>query len=174
MRQRGFEQAKKSDIFQHKRILTDLWRGAKSSGAAGRPFAPDAMTSLTAWGQGDTILEKRERLRNAGQELASIVPEQDTLILVDEAALGSQIAPRRRLLPFPEHHGEYWGPPADDAAAVAELERLRRDGASHVAIAWPAFWWLDYYAGFNSHLRSRYPCILENERLVVFDLRPGR
>jgi hypothetical protein len=51
------------------------------------------------------------------------------------------------------------------------LERQRRAGAAFLVIAWPAFWWLEYYKGFTRRLRSRFPCILENERVVAFDLR---
>jgi hypothetical protein len=32
-------------------------------------------------------------------------------------------------------------------------------------------WWLDYYKGFNQYLRSNFFCMLDNERLVAFDLR---
>jgi hypothetical protein len=43
-----------------------------------------------------------------------------------------------------------------------------------MAFAWPAFWWLDHYAGLERHMRSNFPRLFENERLVVFDLRPSR
>ena len=29
----------------------------------------------------------------------------------------------------------------------------------------------DHYAGLDRHLRSQFPCLLENERVIVFDLR---
>jgi hypothetical protein len=77
----------------------------------------------------------------------------------------------RRAIPFVERNGQYAGPPADDETAVRELERLRQAAASHIAFAWPAFWWLDHYAGLNRHLRANFPCVLENDRIVVFDLR---
>ena len=38
---------------------------------------------------------------------------------------------------------------------------------------WPAFWWLEYYTGLHRYLRTWYRCLLENERVVVFDLRQG-
>ena len=60
-----------------------------------------------------------------------------------------------------------------DLAAIRELERLRQAGASFMVFAWPAFWWLDYYARFRRHLRSRFRCALENDRLIAFDLRPS-
>lgn len=34
-----------------------------------------------------------------------------------------------------------------------------------------AFWWFDYYAAFSKYLHSNLPQVLQNERLVVFNLR---
>ena len=76
----------------------------------------------------------------------------------------------RRYLPFTEREGQYWGPPPDDETAIRELERLRDGGASHLVFAWPAFWWLEHYAGLHGHLCSRYRRVLGNSRVIVFDL----
>jgi hypothetical protein len=73
-----------------------------------------------------------------------------------------------------ESNGQYSGPPQDDETAIGEVERLRRAGASFIVFAWPAFWWLEYYSKFSGYLRARFPCPLENERLIVFDLRKGK
>jgi hypothetical protein len=40
-----------------------------------------------------------------------------------------------------------------------------------IVFAWLAFWWLDHYPGLNRYLRSRYRCVVHNERVAVFDLR---
>jgi hypothetical protein len=78
------------------------------------------------------------------------------------------------VVPFLERNGQFYGPPSDDATAISELERLRVAGASFIAFAWPAFWWLDYYSGLHQHLRSNFRCVLENDRVVLFDLRSKR
>lgn len=44
-------------------------------------------------------------------------------------------------------------------------------GADFIAFGEPAFWWLDHYKKFAGQLRTRFRCPLQNERLVVFDLR---
>jgi len=113
------------------------------------------------------------QIRQAIHEIAVLVPPGDTFILVDDDqwATGEDIAGRRRL-PFLERDGQYWGPPADDETAIRELERLRQTGASFMVFGWDAFWWLDYYAGLHHHLRAQFRCVLENDYLVVFDLRP--
>jgi len=116
--------------------------------------------------------EDIERQVRVAHELAEVVPETDLLILVDDGQwLAPDIAGPRPTLPFLEKDGQYWGSPSDDATAVAELERLRGLGARFLAVGWPAFWWLDHYQRFAEHLRDHYPCLLENERIVVFDLR---
>jgi hypothetical protein len=128
---------------------------------------------------GDSEAEPEETLsgwaweaRLALEEFGTALRASDVLILVDGQQLGiGPTVARCRCIPFLERNGQYWGNPADDETAIRELERLRREGASFIAFAWPAFWWLDYYSGFHDYLRSQFPCVLQNERLVVFDLR---
>jgi hypothetical protein len=110
------------------------------------------------------------RRQEASAELMSLVREGEGVILADLGQLEG-IAPGRRVIPFVERDGQYWGPPKDDAEAIAELERVRAGGAKVLAIAWPAFWWLEHYADFARHLRERYRCVMENDRLVAFELR---
>lgn len=112
------------------------------------------------------------RLYLMTDDIRTMIPPQDTLVLADQGQLGTVITGRHHILPFPERDGQYWGPPEDDDTAIQELGRLRRSGARFMAFAWPAFWWLDYYSEFHRHLRSEFRCVLQNDRLVVFDLRP--
>ncbi len=105
------------------------------------------------------------------REIAGIVPPGETYILVDDAQCDPNALPGRRALPFVERDGRYWGPPANEAEAQAELGRLRQAGARFIVFAQPAFWWLKHYAALLRQLRADYPCRLENERLVAFDLR---
>lgn len=117
----------------------------------------------------------KHMLVDAGRELRGAVPEAETLILIDDNALDERVRPCRRVLPFLERGGQYWGPPPDSEVAIAELERMRSaEGATFLAVAWPALWWLDCYDGFAAHVRTAYRCVIENERLVVFDLRALR
>lgn len=112
------------------------------------------------------------RVPTATQEIANLIPPGDKFILVDEENWGSgEYVQGRRRIPFLERDGQYWGPPPDDETAITELERLKRQGAKFIAFAWPAFWWLEHYGEFHRYLKSQFPCALENQRLVVFDLR---
>jgi hypothetical protein len=108
----------------------------------------------------------------AAQEIFELVAPGESFILADADELG---CPRdtagRKMIPFIEQEGEYWGAPDDDAHALAELRRHKSQGAKYMVLAWPAFSWLDAYAEFAQYLRANYPCVIRNERLMAFDLR---
>lgn len=107
------------------------------------------------------------------RELAEVLPSGATFVLVDENTFGADLVPGRHPIPFIERDGQYWGPPADGATAVHELERLRGAGAAFAVFAWPAFWWLDHYTELDRYLRSQCRCVLNNNRLIVFSLPHG-
>lgn len=111
-------------------------------------------------------------LTEASAEFAAVVPAGESVIMVDQEALGEDFMNGRPRIPFLERDGEYAGCPMDDAEAIEELDRERKAGASFLAVAWPAFWWLEHYTAFACALREKFPCVLANDRLVVFDLRP--
>jgi glycosyltransferase involved in cell wall biosynthesis len=113
------------------------------------------------------------RIHEATREFTALIPPGEAFILVDEDCwTTTETLAGRRRIPFLERDGQYWGAPPDDRTAIAELERLRQSGASFLVLAWPSFWWLDYYREFHRHLRTNFRCLLENERVVVFSLRP--
>ncbi|MEZ0264844.1 MAG: glycosyltransferase [Phycisphaerae bacterium] len=114
------------------------------------------------------------RLGEAVAELSAVVPAGATYLLVDDEQFGAELLPGRRALPFIEADGSYAGAPADDAAAVRELERMRSEGARQIVFMWPCFWWLDHYAGLREHLRTRYACVSDTARASVFDLTAVR
>ncbi len=115
------------------------------------------------------------RIQASLDEILAIVPQRDALILVDGDASGTnEVLFGRRRFPFAEGFGVSWGLPGDDDEAVAELERLRRQGASFLVFAWSAFWWLEYCHQFDRYCRKSFPCLLENDRLLVYEVSPGR
>ncbi|MEA5626110.1 glycosyltransferase family 2 protein [Nostoc sp. UHCC 0251] len=119
----------------------------------------------------DSCHKYLQRMVELGKELGSLIAQGQNYILVDMDELGHhQLLENCQAIPFLEKEGVYWGPPSGDTVAIKEFERLHREGASCIVFAWPAFWWLDYYAEFVRYLRTKFRCLLENERLVVFDL----
>jgi hypothetical protein len=111
---------------------------------------------------------------NASRELAGIVPSESTFILIDDDKLGPLPIDGRRSIPFLERAGTYWGPPPNSQIAIREFERLLESEPAFLSFAWPAFWWFDCYSEFAAYLRDRFRCVMENERLVVFDLNNDR
>jgi hypothetical protein len=134
-------------------------------------YAEDYQSALFC--KGDSSWKWLRQVYLAIQDIASVIPPRQTVILVDQEELGIQLGDQRRVLPFLERNGEYNGSPDDDITAIRELNRMRRSGAGFLVFAWPAFWWLEHYAEFHGQLRRRFPCILENERVAVFDIRPS-
>jgi len=116
-----------------------------------------------------------ERLEMAIKELEATVPEGADFILLDEYQFGesANLRGRHRLF-FLEKDGKSAGSPPDDTTATSELERMRSLGASYLVIAWPAFWWMDYYPAWFADVTKRFPCILNGSRLLVFDLQSLR
>lgn len=112
------------------------------------------------------------RVRRATEEITSVVPQGETIILADQDEWGfDEFLNGRRCLPFVSRDGLYWGPPADDETAIDEVEKMRAAGAGFIVFAWPAFWVLDHYSRFARHLRSKWPFVLNNDALIAFDLR---
>jgi len=61
--------------------------------------------------------------------------------------------------------------PADGVEAVAQLEAIHAKGARFLLIPKPAFWWLDHYQEFKTHLESRCRLALrQEETCLIFDL----
>ena len=168
LREIGFEHARRSDVNEHKSVLTSLWEAAGRA-EAGHRRPPALPRAGGDWGPGGTDWGWQERIPVFRREVQALVSRDRPVIMVDESQLGGQPL-GRQTIPFPEREGQYWGPPADDESAIDELERLRAAGAGFIVFAWPAFWWLDHYAGFHRHLRSNFVCLLENDRAVVFKL----
>jgi hypothetical protein len=113
------------------------------------------------------------RLRAAMDDIDAVLPPYAPFILIDQEQWGADdVIGGRRRIPFIERDGGYWGLPDDDETAIRELERLRQDAqVRFLAIAWPAFWWLDYYAGFGAHVGMHYASLLSNENVRLFGPR---
>jgi hypothetical protein len=105
--------------------------------------------------------------------LAGRVPSGARVLVVsrgDETLLAPAFATSH----FPQGpNGVYAGHyPADSAAAIAHLERLRGEGAEFLVLPATGFWWLDYYGGLLQHLMARGRVVHHDEHCLIFDLRP--
>jgi SAM-dependent methyltransferase len=117
---------------------------------------------------GDFYIEKAR----VSDLIGALVPSGNTYIMVDEREWDvGEVDGSRHRIDFFERGGKYWGPPADDETAIRELERLRDLGATFIVFGWPAIWWLEHYVELGHYLYSRFRCVLQHDRLVIFDLR---
>jgi len=117
-------------------------------------------------GQSKYDAKLREFVTN---EIETIIPPGALFILVDKGR-GIEINGGRRFVPFPEHGGQWGGYPVDDAAAIEELERLRRAGAQFIVFPAPMFYWLDAYPLFRDYLYANARSTISNDRALIFDL----
>jgi SAM-dependent methyltransferase len=145
--------------------LLDLERTARKDGLR----VTSAGTALPAAASGAEWLRQ---LHRAAQDILDVVPRDRVLILVDDNTWGNaqRLLPGRRVLPFLESAGQYWGPPPDDATAIHELERMHAAGAGYLAVAWNSFWWLQHYCEFHQHLCRIRRCVLVSDDVMVFEL----
>jgi hypothetical protein len=121
------------------------------------------------WQQNWARLTEARLRHEAAAQIASVVAEGATYILVDDERWDRHtLVPNRRALPFLERDGVYWGQPPDDRTAVQEIERMRNAGAGYVMFAQPSFWWLDHYGGLRRHLESRYARVLDHDAVIGF------
>jgi glycosyltransferase involved in cell wall biosynthesis len=115
------------------------------------------------------------QLDRAVRDLDETLAPARPLVLVDENSWGTDEQFRGRpVLHFLDRGGRYWGPPADDAAACAELSRLHDAGASSIVFAWKSFWMLQHFPALARRLEERHRQILSDARLRVFELDGGR
>lgn len=118
----------------------------------------------------DMNLSWQEKLEVLKEEIEAIIPPGDKFVFIDDAMLGDNPVSGRHAIPLLQRDGQSLGAPHDSAMAIRELEQLHRSGINYVLIAWPAFWWLDYYIELREHLASGSRCVLNNSRLVAFKL----
>lgn len=110
------------------------------------------------------------RLRSAVEIITTVVPQGGAFALADEDQWGTPDLLRgRRRVAFPtDDRGRYPGPPATDAGAVAQLERLQRSGPGTLALGWPAAWYADVYPDFARRLHDRWTPVARNDAITVY------
>ena len=158
----GFAGLPLADRLAHNRLQLDH----RISVLAERCRALGLPADADAWRRGSWL----HRLHAAMTTLRSLLAEDETFVLVDQGEWGTEIARPRVARPFVERDGQYWGPPADDGEAIAELERMRAEGARHIVFGWPAFWWLEHYAALREHLEARHHRVAQDDEVVVYEL----
>jgi hypothetical protein len=66
--------------------------------------------------------------------------------------------------------GVYDGNPLDSGQIIANLEKLRSRGATHLVFYAGTQWWLDYYKDFAEHLGRSATLVEQNAEFTIFKL----
>ena len=142
----------------------------------GYPSAIGVVEARRAMAEGDVSsqvrreMQYRASLEATRSDLAPLL-DRGPLILVHDNQLDlSLICPEAEVLPFLERDGVWWGQPPDSATAISELERMRATGATTLACASPASWWLDHYEDFADHLHASFEVLCSTEHVTAFDV----
>jgi FkbM family methyltransferase len=127
--------------------------------------------------QGPAVAEK-EQYRHLVERVRGVVdralPPDATVAVVSKGDDELLKLGGRKAWHFPQdERGVYAGyNPADGAAAVDHLERLRAKGADFLVVPATALWWLDHYADFRRHLERHSREVARQEDTgVIFALR---
>src|SRR5438552_7289384 len=99
------------------------------------------------------------QLRDAGLEMNRITAPDALIVAADMGDPTIFYYAQRKGWHFLEKDAIYAGNPSDSQEAIADLEQLRRRGATHFVFTTNTFWWLDYYPEFAQHLS-------ENAKLI--------
>lgn len=112
----------------------------------------------------------RHKIELTELDICELIPENEPFIIVDdEMCVTKNIISKRKVINFAEKNGKYWKP-SDVQEATKKLETLRRLGAKYIVFVWPSFWWFNHYNGIQTYLKSKFRCILENNRAIIFSL----
>ena len=130
---------------------------------AAEPIADDGIVRTPGYSQ---------LIRRIRDVVQSDVPEGATVLIATKGDGGFLAVAGRTGWHFPrEADGEYAGYyPADSDAAIAHLEELRAEGATHLVLPRPSFWWLEHYKGLRTHLDLAYRQIRSDDHAIVYEL----
>jgi hypothetical protein len=92
------------------------------------------------------------QLRDAGLELNKITAPGALIVAADTGDPTMFYYAQRKGWHFLQSDAIYNGNPSDSQQAIADLERLRRRGATHLVFTSNTFWWLDAYPEFADHV----------------------
>jgi 4-amino-4-deoxy-L-arabinose transferase-like glycosyltransferase len=112
-------------------------------------------------------------LRDAGQELKKTTAADALIIAANTGDPTIFYYAERKGWHFLEEDGIYDGNPSDSREAIADLERLRQRGATHLVFTTNTFWWLESYPEFTQHLVETATLMETSSQFRIYKLRPA-
>jgi 4-amino-4-deoxy-L-arabinose transferase-like glycosyltransferase len=110
------------------------------------------------------------QLRDAGLELNKLTASDALIVAVDGGNPAIFYYAKRKGWHFLEQNGIYDGNPKNSQQAIADLERLRRRGATHFVFTTPRFWWLESYPEFADHVAKVATLLEATPEFMIYKL----
>jgi 4-amino-4-deoxy-L-arabinose transferase-like glycosyltransferase len=110
--------------------------------------------------------------RNAGLELNKITATDALIVAVDGGNPAIFYYAKRKGWHFLEQNGIFGGSPKNSQQAIADLERLRRQGATHLVFTTNTFWWLESYPELTQHLSETATLLEATPEFKIYTLSP--
>src|SRR6266480_494850 len=110
------------------------------------------------------------QLRDAGLELNKLTASDALIVAVDGGNPTIFYYAKRKGWHFLEQNGIYDGNPKNSQQAIADLERLRRQGATHFVFTTPRFWWLESYPEFIQRLSESATLLEATPEFKIYEL----
>jgi 4-amino-4-deoxy-L-arabinose transferase-like glycosyltransferase len=110
------------------------------------------------------------QLRDAGLELNNVTARGALIIAADTGNPAIFYYAKRKGWHFLEKDGIYGGNPKNSEQAIADLERLRRQGATHLVFTTNTFWWLASYPQLTQHLSESATLLEATPQFKIFTL----
>jgi len=110
------------------------------------------------------------QLRHAGLELKKVTPPDALIIAADMGDPTIFYYAERKGWHFLEQNAVYNGNPDDSDQAIENLERLRRNGATHFVFTRNTFWWSHSYSEFVEYLEAHATLIEATPEFSIYKL----
>jgi Dolichyl-phosphate-mannose-protein mannosyltransferase len=108
--------------------------------------------------------------RDAGLELNKITASEALVVAVDGGNPAIFYYAKRKGWHFLEQNGIYGGNPKNSQQAIADLERLRRQGATHLVFTTNTFWWSQSYPELTQHLSETATLLETTPEFKIYKL----
>jgi 4-amino-4-deoxy-L-arabinose transferase-like glycosyltransferase len=105
-----------------------------------------------------------------GNALNHITPADALVIVADDGDPTAIYYSRRKGWHFLQD-GMFKGYPLNSQQAIMQLEKWRAEGANYLGFTQYAFWWFNYYKGFQEYLDARYWRVRETKEYLIFSLK---
>jgi 4-amino-4-deoxy-L-arabinose transferase-like glycosyltransferase len=110
------------------------------------------------------------QLRDAGFELKKVTPPDALIVAADMGDPTIFYYAERKGWHFPENDAIYNGTPDDSDQAIKNLERLRRNGATHFVFTRNTLWWLNSYSEFFAYLNTHATLTEATSEFRIYEL----